>query len=177
MTPQELEEYRQLRATVRERGTQRIWVFAAGLTGWAGLTVATAALAPLPVATLLPLLVLAAVFEAVFSLHTGVERIGRYIQVFFEKGDSEPGWEHRIMAYGRMFPGGPGTVDALFTSHFLLAAFLNFVPVILAGPLPVEYGVVGAIHLLFAVRLVAARRAASSQRAADLERFQRLKNV
>jgi hypothetical protein len=65
-------------------------VFLAGLTVWAALTVATAALAALPVATLLPLLILAAAFEAVFSLHIGIERIGRYVQVFFED-NSPPG--------------------------------------------------------------------------------------
>ena len=176
MTPQKLEEYRALRATIQERGTQRVWVFVAGTSAWAGLTVATAALTQLPVATLVPLLVLAAVFEAVLALHTGVERIGRYIQVFFE-GDSEPGWEHRIMAYGtfRSGLGNRGSGDPLFTAYFLLAAFLNFMPAILAGPVPVEYGVVGGIHLLFGVRLVVARQAASKQRAVDLERFTEIK--
>ena len=112
MTPRELEEYSALRATIRERGTARVWVFLAGLAIWAALTVATAALASLPVATLLPLLTLAATFEIVFALHTGVERIGRYIQVFFE-APGERSWEHTAMAYGRMFPGGGS--DPLFT--------------------------------------------------------------
>src|SRR5207253_4116872 len=98
MTLRELEEYRALRETIRERGTARVWVFLAGLVAWGALTIATAALAALPIATLLPLLVLAAAFEAVFSLHLGVERIGRYLQVFFEE---DAGWEHRAMAIGR----------------------------------------------------------------------------
>src|SRR5947209_377037 len=85
MTPRDVEEYRALRDTIRERGTTRVWVFIAGLAVWAALVIATAALAALPVATLLPLLVLAAVFEAVLSLHIGVERIGRYLQVYFEE--------------------------------------------------------------------------------------------
>src|SRR5437867_12947540 len=54
MTPRELEEYRALRATIRERGTARIWIFVVGLLGWAGLVTATAALAALLVAPLLP---------------------------------------------------------------------------------------------------------------------------
>jgi hypothetical protein len=87
MTPRELEEYRALRATIRERGTTRIWVFLIGILAWAALTVATAALAGVPVAALVPLAVLVATFEAIFALHTGVERIGRYIQVFFETED------------------------------------------------------------------------------------------
>ena len=88
MTPRELEEYTALRETIRERGTARVWIFVAGLVAWAALVIATAALAALPVATLLPLLILAGTFEAVFSLHAGVERVGRYIQVFFEEGSS-----------------------------------------------------------------------------------------
>ena len=178
MTPRELEEYRALRATIRERGTARVWVFIAGLAAWAALTVATTALINMPVATLLPLLVLAAVFEAVASLHIGVERIGRYIQVFFEDEAGDRGWEHRIMkfgAMGRSSSRGGGSSDPLFTLYFLTAALFNFVPVLLAGAVPIEYGVIGAFHALFIARLVVARQQAVRQRAADLERFQRIK--
>jgi hypothetical protein len=173
MTPREIEEYKALRATIRERGTARVWVFVAGLIAWGGLTVATASLAALPVATLLPLLVLAGTFEAVFQIHTGVERIGRYLQVFVENTEHDPGWEHRVMAYGRAFPGGGS--DPIFTPYFLTAAIFNFVPVLLAGAVEIELAVVGAIHLLFAARLILARRHASQQRAIDFDRFQQIK--
>ena len=99
-TPRELQEYTELRATIRERGTARVWIFVIGIVAWSALAVATAALAALPVATLLPLLVLDAVFEAIFGLHTGVERIGRYLQVMLEH-DDRPGWEEVAMAFGR----------------------------------------------------------------------------
>jgi len=171
MTPRALEEYRTLRATIRERGTARIWLFVVGLVAWAGLTVATAALAAFPVATLLPLIVLAGTFEAIFSLHTGVERVGRYIQVFFE-GDSDPGWEHHVMAYGRT---SITTSDPLFTPYFVMATVFNFVPVLVAGGVPVEYSIVGAVHALLIARLFVARRQAARQRAIDLERFEQLK--
>lgn len=173
MTERQLEEYRALRATIRERGTARVWVFIVGLTAWACLTVATAALATLPVATLLPLLVLAAAFEAVLAIHTGVERIGRYLQVFFEDAAADQGWEHRVMAYGRMFPGGGS--DPVFTAYFLTAAVFNFVPVLLAGAVPIEYGVVGVIHVLFIIRLLLSKSHAAHQRANDLQRFQQIK--
>jgi hypothetical protein len=173
MTPRALEEYSALRSTIRERGTTRVWIFLAGLTGWAALTVATAALAELPVATLLPLLILAATFEAVFALHTGVERIGRYIQVFMEDDGPERGWEHHVMAFARAYPGR-GT-DPLFTLYFTVATLFNFVPVILAGAVPIEYGVVGAIHVLFILHLWLAHRRAGRQRAIDLEGFQQIK--
>jgi hypothetical protein len=172
MTPRELEEFRALRATIRERGTARIWIVLTGLTGWAALAIATAALAALPIATFLPLLVLAVTFEIVFSLHTGVERVGRYIQVFFED-ETAGGWEHETMAYGRAFPGS-GT-DPLFTFYFWLATVFNFIPAVLAQPVPVEWWVVGVVHVLFMARLAVARRQANRQRALDLERFEQLK--
>src|SRR5665213_1728554 len=162
MTPRELEEYRALRATIRERGTSRVWVFMAGLSAWAGFTIATMALADIPVAALLPLLVLAGAFEAVLALHTGVERIGRYIQVFFEDEANDPGWEQRIMKFGGMGRLASSS-DPLFTIYFLSAALFNFVPVLLAGAVPVDYGVVGALHVLFIARLVVARVASGRQ--------------
>lgn len=170
MTPREVEEYRTLRDTIRERGTARVWMFVAGLVAWGGLTVATAALAALPVATLLPLLVLAGVFEAVFSLHTGVERVGRYLQVFHE---DTAGWEHAAMAYGRA-PRGSGT-DPLFTAFFLGATVLNFVPVLIADPVATEVVVIGAAHVLLLVRVLLARRASGRQRGVDLERFEKIR--
>jgi hypothetical protein len=172
MTPREIEEYKALRDTIRERGTTRVWVVLAGIIGWASLMIATAALAALPVTTLLPLLVLATAFEIVFALHTSVERIGRYIQVFFEGVDAR-GWEHAAMAYGKTFGGGS---DPLFANFFRVATIVNFTPAVYANPRPVEWGVVGSLHLLFIVRMIIATRDAGRQRALDLERFQTLKN-
>ena len=104
MTVREQDEYSALRATIRERGTARVYVFTAGVAAWAAAAIATAALASTPVAALLPLLVLAAAFEGVFALHVGVERIGRYLQVFYETNPPAPpglpalpNWETHIM--------------------------------------------------------------------------------
>jgi hypothetical protein len=167
MTPREQQEYKALRATIRERGTSRVWIFAVGITAWAALTVLTAALSAPPVSTLAPLLVLAASFEAVFALHIGVERVGRYLQVFF---DDE--WERTSMAFGR--PGGAATVDALFAGPFLLAAVFNVMPALIAGPTAPELIFIGGAHALFILRLLVARHVAGRQRAIDLERFQQL---
>jgi hypothetical protein len=172
MTPRALEEFKALRDTVRTRGTARIWVFLAGMLGWGALTIATASLASLPVATFLPLLILALTFEAVFSLHVGVERIGRYIQVFLE--DDGTGWEHVAMALGPPLSGTSS--DPLFTAYFVIATLLNLGPAILAQPVPLEVGVVLGGHLLFLVRLIVSKRVASRQRAADLARFTNLKD-
>ncbi|PWT81435.1 MAG: hypothetical protein C5B57_10460 [Blastocatellia bacterium] len=179
MTPREVEEYRALRATIRERGSVRIYLFVAVLAAWAAATIATTTLVTLPVATLLPLLLLAGGFEAIFQLHTGVERIGRYLQVFYgDVDDSVPvrEWERTAMDYGRSFPGGS---DSLFTLFFFFATVINFVPVMLAvpEPQPIELVVAGGVHALFAGRLVIARRYSGRQRALDLERFHQMRRA
>jgi hypothetical protein len=170
MSTHQQEEYRALRRTISQRGTAKAWILVTGIIGWAALTMATAALASLPVATFLPLLVLAVTFEAIFSLHVGIERIGRYLQVFHEDAT---GWEHTAMAFGRPLKG-TGT-DPLFAAHFLLATLLNIVPALLAEPVQLELTVVGFAHLLFVARLVLAWRSAGRQRASDLKRFEEMR--
>jgi hypothetical protein len=173
-TGRALEEYTALRATIRERGTIRVCVFAGGIVAWAALMVATATLASSPVATLLPLLVLGSIFEAVFALHVGVERVGRYLQVFHETDDAA-GWEQAAMAFGR--PRGAAAVDGLFAIPFLLAAVFNVAPLLVADPTRAEVVFVGGAHALFVLRLAVARRAAAAQRPIDLERFLELKRA
>jgi hypothetical protein len=194
MTGRELDEYRELRATIRQRGTARVWIFVVGIATWAAATIATTALASTPIATLLPLLVLASVFEAIFALHVGVERIGRYIQVFHETdaasgsakaggsdgiagpdGTGWSGWEHTAMAFGR--PAGAPAIDALFSVPCLLAALFNIAPAMILNPLRSELIFVGGAHALFVLRVVVARVAAAKQRKIDLERFQQLKRT
>jgi hypothetical protein len=168
MTDREQGEYQALRATIATRGTARVVVFASGLSVWAALSLTILWLSPVPLATLFPLLALAGVFEAVFALHVGVERIGRYLQVFHEDT-----WESTAMTFGAPL-AGTGS-DPLFSLFFALATLCNFVPVAVAGPVPSELGVLGFFHVALLVRIAMARRAASRQRAADLARFQQLK--
>jgi len=164
-------EYSELRATIRERGTARVWIFVVGTIAWAGLTTVTATLATPPLGTIVPLLVLAATFEAVFALHVGVERIGRYLQTVYEADGPGQigGWEHAAMAFGR--PAGAAAFDPLFTVVFGLAAVTNTVPALVAGPTREELIFVGGAHALFLVRVVFARATAKRQRAIDLARF------
>jgi hypothetical protein len=176
MDPVRLEEYKALRATIRDRGTARIWLGWLGIVGWATIAVADTALGLLPVVSLVALLALAAAFEGIYALHTGVERIGRYLQVVFEEqpapADATLQWETAAMAFGRLFsPAGP---DPLFSGIFILAAVFNMIPVAMAGPVPLELAVIGGAHLIFIVRIVRARRRAAGQRARDLERFRTL---
>jgi hypothetical protein len=170
MTPHQQEEYRALRQTISQRGTARVWIFVAGMLGWGAMTIATATLATLPLLTFFPLLILAVAFEAVFSLHVGVERIGRYLQVFHEDAT---GWEHAAMAFGRPLKGTGS--DPLFVAHFLIAGLLNTVPALLAQPVPLEATVVGLGHVVFLVRVVIAWRSVGRQREADLKRFEEMR--
>ena len=163
------QEFEALRATIRERGTVRMILLPVTFGVWAAVAIATAAAVALPIGALLPLLVLAAGFEAIYALHINVERIGRYIQVFHEDGG---GWEHVAMTFGQRFPGrGP---DALFSTLFLIATALNYLPVALGGSIP-ELVAAGVMHLVLAFHIGTARSRASKQRQQDLERFQDIK--
>jgi hypothetical protein len=164
-------EYDALRTTIRQRGTARIVLLPVIFIGWAAVAVATAAIITVALSTLVPLLVLAAGFEAVFALHVNVERIGRYLQTFHERHGQ--GWEHIAMSFGRQFPGsGP---DALFTRLFILATSVNFFPAALGGE-PWEVVIVGACHLSLIYRVRKAQSFAASQRAEDLQKFETLRD-
>jgi hypothetical protein len=162
-------EFEVLRATIRERGTARMVLLPITMALWAGVAIATTVAVELPVASLVPLVVLAAGFEAIYALHVNVERIGRYIQVFLEL---DGGWEHVAMSFGQRFPK-PGS-DALFSGLFLIATALNYLPVALTGERG-ELIVIAALHLLLAIHIGTARRRAARQRRLDLERFAALR--
>jgi hypothetical protein len=164
----ECAEYVALRATIRERGSIRVWVFSLGTLVWAALAAAVGLLNAPPVATLTPLVALAMTFEAILALHATVERIGRYLLVFH---DDE--WERVAGAFGR--PQGSLQVDALFGAPLIVCAIVNLEPLIVSGPTLAETAFVLAAHALFVLRVLSARSAASRQRAVDTERFQQLK--
>jgi len=162
-------EYAALRDTIRQRGTTRMVLVPVIFIGWAATAVATAAVITVAISTVVPLLVLAAGFEAVFALHMNVERIGRYLQVFHE---DRGGWEQVATAYAHRFPAtGP---DPLFAQLFVFGASVNFLPVALGGD-PVEIAVLAVIHLAVIYRMRTARNAAARQRASDLQRFGELR--
>lgn len=169
-------EFAALRATIRERGTVRLILTWATFVAWAALLVATVAWTVVPAAVLVPLLVLAAGFETTFAIHTGVERVGRYLQVFYEKHAGERagprGWETMALRYGQRFAGGP---DPLFSVLFVIAAVLNYFPVMGAGVM-VERVSLGVFHALVVARVIVAQRRAARQRDEDLERFRSLRD-
>lgn len=159
------DEYRALRAAIVQRGTVRMALVPLTLAVWAAVAVATAAVITVAISTLVPLLVLAAGFEAIYALHLNVERIGRYLQVFHEP---DGGWEHVAMEFGRRFPGtGP---DPLFSRLFVTTVSVNFLPITLGGT-TAEIAVLAVLHFAFIYRIRVARGVAAGQRAEDLERF------
>ena len=170
MTPSEQEDYSALRATVRERGTSRVWIFVAGLGLWAGLVLVILALDFPPAAALVSLLVLGAAFEAVFGLHVAVERIGRYLQVFHDDR-----WEQTAMDFGAPL-SGTGS-DPLFTAFFSFATLLNLLPLVAIEAVQVEFLAIGGAHGLLLARVITARRAATRQRDADLARFRAMRHA
>lgn len=173
MTGRELQEYEALRATIRERGTARPWIALAGLLGWALVSLSVAAWGTDPIEIAIPLVVLVGTFEIVFAMHTGVERVGRYIQVFFEAADETARWEHTAMAFGGRFGGS--RMDALFSPVFWVATLFNLIPAVLMEASAQEWAIIGALHALVAWRIRSARGQAATQRAQDLERFTLLK--
>ena len=166
-------EFAALRATIAVRGTARIVLLPVTLIAWAISTGVLLLVSGLPVAVLFTLTILVAGFEAIHALHVGVERIGRYLQVYYETAPDGPRWETTAMAVGPALPGGG--IDTLFAVVFLLATSANLIPALVYEPTAVELGAVGALHAVFAIRVIRARAAAARQRAVELESFRAIK--
>lgn len=168
-------EYEALRATIRERGTLRIWVILVGLVAWGALAQTLLAANQQGGSTLVPILILAATFEISFFIHTGVERIGRYIQVFFEEAAGANGWETVAMNYGSRFPGG---LDPLLTKVFTASTIINFLSSLRTTTERPDWMLLSLFaHIALAYRLTDASRLAAGQRAIDLDRFRSLKKL
>lgn len=176
------DEFKALRTTIMSRGTVRAITFLVTMVAWATLTLLFAVSGPRNiVGALLTLMVLAAGFEAIFQLHLGVERVGRYLQVAFEEAAKPaaegtaargPQWETVAMAYGRRYPAAGS--DALFSAIFVLATLVNMLPVLQAWRVPGAAISLLVAHLAFVVRIRVARHVAATQRADDLVRFREL---
>jgi hypothetical protein len=169
-------EFRVLRETIRARGGLRLTLALAGLAVWAVTLVAVLAWLPYPIAGTIPLLLLVATFEVNRMLHLGVERIGRYLQVFYEEsqspGSGTPAWERTAMTFGPTAPGAGG--HPLLLPLFLFATLINFLSVVLPGPVPIELGVMTVPHVSFVIWTLYADRAMRQQREIELARFRAL---
>ena len=174
-------EYLVLRQTIAQRGALRPVLVLCGIAIWAALLIAVLALLPYPVAASIPLLVLLVTFEVIRPLHFGAERIGRYLQVFYEEDGAPsrslsdtPSWERVAMSFGTV-PGVGG--HALFVPVFLVATAINYLAVLLPRPVAIELSVMAIPHLAFIVWLVAADRAMRNQRAIELTRMRQLRDT
>jgi|HubBroStandDraft_6_1064221.scaffolds.fasta_scaffold631660_2 hypothetical protein len=171
MPDRDLAEYDALRATIRERGSVRMWLILAGILGWGALAIGLWAAEVQGALTLVPFLAVAATFEISFFIYIGVERVGRYLQVYHEEDGQ--GWEHIVMAYGKNFPGG---ADPLFIPLFSAVAIVNFLGSLAAATRRPGWIVVSLFaHLILGWRFLTARRLAATERALDLERFASLR--
>jgi hypothetical protein len=168
LTDLEAAEFAALRATIRQRGTLRFAMVWAVFTSWGALALGATLGLDVPAASLVPLLSLAAGYEVVHGLSTNVERIGRYLQVRYESGHSQPLWEETAMRFGQKFPGR--APDPLAAGLFAAATAVNFIPVAAAG-YPAEKLTLGAAHALLILRVLLTRRAAGRQRVEDLARY------
>jgi len=171
-------EYLVLRRAIAHRGAVRPILTLTGIGLWAGLLIAVLVLVPYPVAAAIPLAVLAATFEVIRPLHFGAERIGRYLQVFYEEAgepgrplSDTPSWERVAMSVSAI-PGAGG--HPLFVPTFFIATAINYLAVLLPSPVAVELGVMAVPHLAFIAWLIAADRAMRSQRAIELARMRHL---
>ena len=141
---------------------------------WAALTLVLVLFSDVPLAALLSLTVLVGGFEAIHALHVGAERIGRYLQVYYEGDPDGPQWETAAMTVGPALPGGG--VDPLFSVVFIGAAGLNLISalVFVVEPTWQELAVLGVVHAAFVFRVIRARVAAARQRPVELESFKAL---
>ena len=162
-------EFSVLRQTIALRGTVRMALVPLTCVGWAVLTLLVVLYGGPPVASIMSLAVLVGGFEAVHALHVGAERIGRYLQVYYETLPDGPRWETAVMTVGPALPGGG--IDPLFSVVFVGTTIVNMVPALAPSVTPVELGVVALLHVGFVFRIVRARRAATRQRAVELESF------
>ena len=159
-------EYQALRATIRERGTARMVLVPIIIHRLGGDRDRHGAVITVALSTLVPLLVLAAGFEAIFALHTNVERIGRYLQVFHEDarmGGSTSPWR---LAGGSLAAGRIRCSAGCSCSRFRSTTCRR--PS--AAPRS-SWRCWPSFHLVVIARIRARRSAAAKQRALDLERF------
>jgi hypothetical protein len=164
MTRFDQAEFEALQANIRERAATKVVLFYVGIAVWAALTVATTAVIVLPVAALLPLLVLAAGFEATASLHIGGERLGRSLRAVREREAVEAagGEPADTPAAQAAVANRPRSADPIFSVIYVLAGLANFLPVVLTAQMREEIVAIGAVHALFFWRVLTLRRAISA---------------
>lgn len=167
-------EFIELRRTIAVRGTVRLVLGPATLALWA-VAAMQARYGDQRVQILLPLLTLAGGFEAIRALHIGVERVGRYLQVFHETpaGPDSAAWETVALEPAAAARGL--NLDPLFGTLFLLAcaanAYLSWDTIA-----PSITGLWVLAHGGLAVRITRSVRSCRRQRALDLAHYRKARH-
>jgi hypothetical protein len=175
----QLEEFRQLRTTIRDRSTARVVVSFITFVSWGGLALVVRHSSESLLDGLVPLVVLAAGFELALALHVGVERIGRYLAVFYEAAPGLPKWETAIAAFGRRTVRARTPPPALMANEFIFIVFIVAAGINLALVLAVTFDravlaqdvALAVLHATFVARVFQAVRQAGRQREADEAAF------
>jgi hypothetical protein len=127
----QLEEFRALRAAIRERAVARVLFLALAWVGWAAVATAIMLVLPAPPLLVLPLVLLLASFEVNLGTVRRAQRIAAYVRVVFEERRAVPGWETASADLDRRHPGAAG--DPLFFWTFVAILFANYLCVIVAA--------------------------------------------
>jgi hypothetical protein len=174
----EIAEFRELRATIRQRGTARAFVALITFVSWGGLCFAALHYGH-PAAALVPLVVLAAGFEIGLALHVGAERIGRYLFVRYEGSGRTPKWETSVAALGQTPAAATPRMQPLLQTAFAAAVLVNLGCGVLTRWLVFDLAafrapsiwVTAAAHVAVLLRIRRAVSQAAGQRARDAAAF------
>ena len=176
----QLEEFRALRASVRERAIARVLLLAMTWLGWAALATAIMLVVPAPLLLTVPLVVLLAAFEVNLGTVRAAERVSNYLRVVFEERRGVSGWETASADLAGQYPSSVG--DPLFMWVFVAVLCANYLCVVIAIPETtdptarsredsLDLAVVTTLHLALVLRFVLARRSLHAGRTIELERL------
>ena len=176
----QLEEFRALRASIRERAIARVLLLAMTWLGWAALATAIMLVVPAPLLLTVPLVVLLAAFEVNLGTVRAAERVSNYLRVVFEERRAVSGWEIASADLASRYPSSVG--DPLFVWVFIAVLCANYLCVVIAIPETadptararedsLDLALVTALHLALVVRFVLARRLLHAGRTRELERL------
>jgi hypothetical protein len=176
----QIEEFRALRAAIRERAIARVVLLAVSWVGWAALATAIMLVLPAVPLLVLPLVVLLAAFEVNLGIVRAAARIGTYLRVVFEERRAVPGWETALADLARRHPNTAG--DPLFFWVFVAVLCANYLCVIIAmgeaaDPATrvredsLDLALVTALHGAVLLRFSLARRAVAAGGKDELERL------
>jgi hypothetical protein len=179
----QLEEFRALRAVIRERAIARVLVLTMAWVGWAALATAIMLVVPSPLLLTVPLVVLLAAFEVNLGIVRAADRVGNYLRVVFEERRGVSGWETVSADMATHYPATAG--DPVFFWVFVAVLCANYVCVLIAIPETtdplarsredsLDLALITALHIAVLLRFVLARRALRSGRAGDIERLRSL---